>query len=98
MIGCGGPCGVAANDQVTVVVNRANLVLNNAGVINTSFGPIVRAYVSNQRVVSATMVAMTVTAGLPAGEQILGSTFFPMNSTTGLQPGAQAVGELALPR
>ena len=96
-LNCGAPCGVAANDQATVLVNRANLVLNNAGVINTSFGPIVRAYVSNQGVVSATMVAMTVTAGLPDGEQILGSTFFQMNSTTGLQPGAQVVGELALP-
>jgi hypothetical protein len=96
-LSCGGVCGVASNDQVTVVVNRANLVLNNAGVVNTLFGPIVRAYVSNQGVVGVPMVAMTVTAALPEGERLLGSTFFQMNSDTGVQPGAQVVGEFALP-
>jgi hypothetical protein len=53
--------------------------------------------VTNSGVVSATMVMMTVSAGLPEGETVLGSTFFRMNGETGVLPGEEVFGELVMP-
>lgn len=96
-LSCNGPCGNVSNDQANVVVNQADLVLDNAGVVNGPAGPIVRAYVRNMGVVSTTMAVMNVAAGFPEGEIDLGTAFLQINGETGLQPGATAVGELRLP-
>lgn len=101
-LSCNGPCGNGTseqinNDQASVVVNQADLVLDNAGVVNGTAGPLVRTYVRNMGVVSTTMAVMTVTAGFPEGEIDLGTAFLQINGETGLQPGATAVGELRLP-
>lgn len=101
-LSCNGPCGngtsaQTSNDQATVVVTQADLVLNNAGVVNGLGGPILRTYVRNMGVVSTTMAVMNVTAGFPEGEIDLGTAFLQINGETGLQPGATAVGELRLP-
>lgn len=77
--------------------NQADLVLTGADVINGLFGPFVRAAVTNRVVVDATLVAMTVTAGLPAGETVLGVTFLPWTPPPGYSRGAQAFGEFSLP-
>jgi hypothetical protein len=93
----GAACGEALNDSATVAVNQPNLVLTGAGVVQRSVNSVVRAAVTNSGVVSATMVAMTVTAGLPEGETELGSVFFHMNGETGVLPGEEVFGEFILP-
>ncbi|MEZ4831244.1 MAG: hypothetical protein R2873_04430 [Caldilineaceae bacterium] len=46
--------------------------------------------------ISATMVAMTVTANLDGVETELGSSLFKMSAVDGLQPGQSALGEFIL--
>ena len=65
--------------------------------VQGSANPILRAAVRNSGVVSATMVVMTVTAALPAGESVLGSVFFLMNGSQGVLPGEEVFGEFVLP-
>ncbi len=97
-LSCGGAaCGDDLNDGATVAVNQPNLVLTGAGVVQRSVNSVLRATVINSGVVSATMVVMTVTAGLPEGESVLGSTFLRMNGETGVLPGEEVFGEFILP-
>ncbi|MCB0114453.1 MAG: hypothetical protein KDD84_10195, partial [Caldilineaceae bacterium] len=93
---CGGPCGNAHNDSAVTPGSLPDLQLTGADVVNAGGAPVVRASVVNNGVISATMVAMTVTANLDGVETELGSSLFKMSAVDGLQPGQSALGEFIL--